>query len=279
MPSDWASRPALTRWKSGGGDEQVLRALSRDRVADQLVGLVAERQPVLRLRGPGLALGVVERPLVERDDPLPRLLDELLAELDRLGEDDLLLGGQQGDLADLLEVHPDRVVDPDHVGARAPRAPPRWAPRARPRRAWPARRPAALRRRRSSSTATSTPTSSARSRRRAPRAPARARDRPRDRRRRPRRRLDRRRPRRARRRARSHRGEPGLLEVRLRPARARGEDGFDELLVQRICAIGQCPPWVMRGRPGRVGAATGVGRVRRRVCSIWRSSDRRASLI
>ena len=65
--------------------------------------------------GPGLALGVVERPLVERDDRLPRLLDDLLAQLDRLGQDDLLLRGEQGDLADLLEVHPDRVVDPDHV--------------------------------------------------------------------------------------------------------------------------------------------------------------------
>ena len=48
---------------------------------------------------------------------LPRLLDDLLAELDGLGQDDLFLGGQQGDLADLLEVHPDRVVDADHVGA------------------------------------------------------------------------------------------------------------------------------------------------------------------
>ena len=54
---------------------------------------------------------------MERDDPLPGLLDHLLAELDGLGQDDLFLGGQQGDLADLLEVHPDRVVDPDHVGA------------------------------------------------------------------------------------------------------------------------------------------------------------------
>ena len=53
---------------------------------------------------------------MERDDALPRLLDHLLAELDGLGQDDLLLGGQQGDLADLLEVHPDRVVDADHVG-------------------------------------------------------------------------------------------------------------------------------------------------------------------
>src|SRR6266536_3022469 len=33
-----------------------------------------------------------------------------LALLDRLGEDDLLLGGQQRDLADLLEVHPHRIV-------------------------------------------------------------------------------------------------------------------------------------------------------------------------
>ncbi len=54
---------------------------------------------------------------MERGDGLPRLLDHLLAELDGLGQDDLLLGGQQGDLADLLEVHPDRVVDADHVGA------------------------------------------------------------------------------------------------------------------------------------------------------------------
>ena len=59
-------------------------------------------------------LGIVERPLVERDDPLPGRLDELLAELDRLGQDDLLLGGQEGHRADLPEVHPDRVVDPDH---------------------------------------------------------------------------------------------------------------------------------------------------------------------
>jgi len=52
---------------------------------------------------------------VERDHPLPGRLDELLAELDRLGQDDLLLGGQEGDRADLSEVHPDRVVDPDQV--------------------------------------------------------------------------------------------------------------------------------------------------------------------
>ena len=116
MPSDWASRPAFTRWKSGVGDEQVL-------------GRPLPRSPRGPSRGPRrpngrrcccfmrarLALGVVQRPLVERDDALPRLLDQLLAELDGLGQDDLFLGGQQGDLADLLEVHPDRVVDADHV--------------------------------------------------------------------------------------------------------------------------------------------------------------------
>jgi len=32
-----------------------------------------------------------------------------------LPQDDLLLGRQEGDRADLPEVHPDRVVDPEHV--------------------------------------------------------------------------------------------------------------------------------------------------------------------
>ena len=50
------------------------------------------------------------------DEGRPRLLDDQLAELDRLGQDDLFLGGEQRDLADLLEVHPDRVVDPDEIG-------------------------------------------------------------------------------------------------------------------------------------------------------------------
>ena len=96
--------------------EQLARARVRHRPADEVVGLLAERQAMLGLGRARLALGVVERPFVERDDPLPGRLDHLLAELDRLGQDDLFLGGQQGDLADLLEVHPDRVVDPDHVG-------------------------------------------------------------------------------------------------------------------------------------------------------------------
>ena len=52
---------------------------------------------------------------MEADHGLPRPLDHPLAELDRLGQHDLLFGGEQGHLADLLEVHADRVVDPDHV--------------------------------------------------------------------------------------------------------------------------------------------------------------------
>ena len=71
---------------------------------------------VLLVGGARLALGLVPGPLPEGEDPLLRLLDDLLAQLDRLGQHDLLLGRQQGDLADLLEVHADRVVNPDHVG-------------------------------------------------------------------------------------------------------------------------------------------------------------------
>ena len=101
----------------GRGDEQVRGPLVADRVADHPRRLGPERQSVLRLLGARLALGVVVRPLVERDDALQGLVDHLLPEFDRLGQHDLFLGRQQGDLADLLEVHADRVVDPDHVGA------------------------------------------------------------------------------------------------------------------------------------------------------------------
>ena len=105
----------LDQVEVGRGDQQLGGVGRGQRVGDHLVGLGPERQPVLGLGRPGLALGVVERPLVERDDRLPGLDDDLLAELDGLGEDDLLLGREERDLADLLEVHPDRVVDPDHV--------------------------------------------------------------------------------------------------------------------------------------------------------------------
>ena len=66
------------------------------------------------LRAFGSQSSVTQR---EEVDQRPgRILDRQLAELDGLGEDDLLLGGQQGDLADLLEVHAYRVVDADEVG-------------------------------------------------------------------------------------------------------------------------------------------------------------------
>ena len=101
----------LDQVEGGRGHEQVTGRFVGERVPDHLVRLRSERQLVLRLGQPGLALGVVGRPLVERDHPLPGRLDQLLAELDRLGQDDLLLGGQEGHLADVPEVHPDRVVD------------------------------------------------------------------------------------------------------------------------------------------------------------------------
>ena len=63
-----------------------------------------------------LLLGVVLGPLPQGEHGLPWLVDDLLAELDRLGQDDLFLGVEQRHLADLLEVHPDRIVDADHVG-------------------------------------------------------------------------------------------------------------------------------------------------------------------
>ena len=64
------------------------------------------------------ALGseLLRDPGEEVDQRARRVLDRQLAELDRLGQHDLFLGGQERDLADLLEVHPDRVVDPDQVG-------------------------------------------------------------------------------------------------------------------------------------------------------------------
>ncbi len=72
-------------------------------------------------------LGVVVGPLPEREDGLPGLFhgphlgvsqsaaSELLTEFDGFGEDDLLLGLQEGHLADLPEVHADGVIDAGRV--------------------------------------------------------------------------------------------------------------------------------------------------------------------
>ena len=106
----------LDEMEVGRNHQQLGRGLVRDGVANHRVRLGPKRQPVLGLGRPSLVLGVVGRPLVERDDALAGRLDELLAEFDRLGQDDLFLGAQEGDPSDLSEVHPNRVVDADHVG-------------------------------------------------------------------------------------------------------------------------------------------------------------------
>ena len=94
---------------------------------------------MLRLGRPGLVLGVVGRPLVERDDALPGRLDDLLAELDRLGQDDLLLGASGGRPCR----SPGGTSGPSRRSRscrpRGPRAPRRSASRAPRRRAWPPR--------------------------------------------------------------------------------------------------------------------------------------------
>ena len=100
-------------------NEQIGGFGGLDGVRDHLGRLGREGQLVVRLDRPGLALGLVVRPFVERDDALPRLIDHLLAELDGFGQDDFFLGRQERDLADLLQVHPDRVVDSDHVGRKS----------------------------------------------------------------------------------------------------------------------------------------------------------------
>ena len=88
----------------------------REGAVHDAVGLLAVRQPVLRVLLAGLGLRSVARPLPQGQHRLLGFVDDLLAELDRLGEDDFLLGVEQRHLADLLEVHAHRIVDADHVG-------------------------------------------------------------------------------------------------------------------------------------------------------------------
>ena len=100
----------------GRSHEQPVLLRGHERRAHDALGVSREVvEPVLGPLLAGSVLGVVLGPFPERERGAPRLLDDLLAELDGLGEDDLFLGVEEGDLADLLEVHADGVVDADHV--------------------------------------------------------------------------------------------------------------------------------------------------------------------
>ena len=113
-----------------GLDEPVSLGHGEGREHDALRVLRVVVQAVLGALLATRVLGVVPGPLPEREDGLPGLLHglrlgvsqaaarDLLPELDGLGEDDLLLGGEERHLGDLLEVHADRVVDADEVRSR-----------------------------------------------------------------------------------------------------------------------------------------------------------------
>ena len=87
-----------------------------DRVARDARRLLRQVEGAHGGHAASLRLGVERDPRVQVHQRPGGILDRQLAELDRLGEDDLLLGGEERDLADLLEVHADRVVDADEVG-------------------------------------------------------------------------------------------------------------------------------------------------------------------
>ncbi len=87
-----------------------------DRVAGDARRLLRQVEGAHGGHAASLRLGVEGDPGVQVHQRSGRILDRQLAELDRLGEDDLLLGGEERDLADLLEVHANRVIDADEVG-------------------------------------------------------------------------------------------------------------------------------------------------------------------
>ena len=58
-----------------------------------------------------LEFRLVIGPLMQVVDGLPRLVGHLLAELNHLGEDNLLFGGEQSNATNLLEVHANWIVD------------------------------------------------------------------------------------------------------------------------------------------------------------------------
>ena len=98
------------------GDQQVHRAVRADRLVDDPVRLDLERQHVAAVLGTSRRLAVVQRPLVEREDRLLGLGLDLGAELHPLGEDDLLLGGEQRHAADLTQVQANGVVGVEDLG-------------------------------------------------------------------------------------------------------------------------------------------------------------------
>ena len=87
-----------------------------DRLVDDPVRLDLERQHVAAVLGTSRRLAVVQRPLVEREDRLLGLGLDLGAELHPLGEDDLLLGGEQRHAADLTQVQANGVVGVEDLG-------------------------------------------------------------------------------------------------------------------------------------------------------------------
>ena len=99
-----------------GRHQQAVLLAGTDGTHDDALGVSGEVvQPMLWALLAALVLGVVLGPLPEREHRPPGLGHDLLAELDGLGEYDLFLSIEQGNLADLLEVHADGVVDADHV--------------------------------------------------------------------------------------------------------------------------------------------------------------------
>ena len=107
---------ASARPERGGGHEQVHRVVRAQRGVDDAVRLGLERQHVLAVLGPAGGLGLVQRPLVDAEEGLPRLLLCLAAELHALGEDDLLLRGEQRHPADLPQVEANGIVGVEDLG-------------------------------------------------------------------------------------------------------------------------------------------------------------------
>ena len=80
------------------------------------MGLGLERDRVLAVLRPGRGLGAVERPLVDAEQGLPGFGHGLRAQFHALGEDDLLLRGQERDPADLPQVQAHGIVRVQDLG-------------------------------------------------------------------------------------------------------------------------------------------------------------------